>query len=56
MKNNTLLIFYNRDLTGKQLKIICYRDRIRDARREIEHSLVLKMCKLPTVNLKEGIY
>ena len=43
-----------RDLSGKKLNIICYRDRIRDGRREIEHSLVLKMCQLSKPDLHEG--
>ena len=47
-------MLYFRDLSGKRLNVICYRDRIRDGRREIEHSIVIAMDEIPKLDLKEG--
>eukprot|EP00111_Clytia_hemisphaerica_P010491 TCONS_00030654-protein len=53
LRNLLTYLALTKDLSGKQLNVVCYRDRIRDGRREIEHSVIIEMSELPKLHLKE---
>eukprot|EP00794_Sanderia_malayensis_P006895 gene6895-7673_t len=47
LRNLLALISYHWGSVIKKLKILCYRDKVRDGRRDISHSIVLDIDKLP---------
>ena len=34
-----------------QLTVLCYRDRVRDGRREVEHSLIIEIHSVPEIDI-----
>ncbi|XP_057314332.1 ubiquitin-like modifier-activating enzyme ATG7 isoform X2 [Hydractinia symbiolongicarpus] len=53
LRNLLTYVAYKRGKNIKKLTVICYRDRIRDGRREIEHSLVIEFNEIPQIDLNE---
>lgn len=53
LRNLLTYIVYKRGNNLKKLTVICYRDRIRDGKREVEHSLVIEIDNFPTIELNE---
>lgn len=53
LRNLLTYLIYRRGDSLKKLTILCYRDRIRDGKREVDHSLVIEITNFPGITLNE---